>query len=175
MRQLVKAELHQSACSECHRRKAEHGRIPAALRNIERIDQPTIYFIGDDNRSDKFFDIRLLGFCNGEARCDVVARMNGKTADIGVIKVEVAGSGTVSKGGHFRCCFAMGAYDRSSTIDGKRDLAADADWLLVPRTHATADRIDHKRLHPLNGLWVEVFIAKLGSIISEPFGKRSIV
>ena len=32
MRQLIKAELHQSARSECYRRKAEHGGIPAALR-----------------------------------------------------------------------------------------------------------------------------------------------
>ena len=68
MRQLVKTELHQPACGECHGRKAEHGRIPAALRNIERIDQPAIYFIGDDNRSNEFFDSRMLGFRNGEAR-----------------------------------------------------------------------------------------------------------
>src|SRR5262245_58628688 len=69
----------------------------------------------------------------------------------------------------------MGAYDRRRTIDGKRDLATDADWFLVPRTHATADSIDHKRLHQIDGLWVKVSIAKPGSIISEPFGKRSIV
>ena len=101
--------------------------------------------------------------------------MNGKTADIRVIKIEVAGRGTVGKGSHLRCCFPMGAYDRRRTLDGKRDLAADADWLLVPRTHATADRIDHERLHSLDGRWVEVFVAKPGSVVSEPFGKRSIV
>src|SRR5690242_20019423 len=145
MRQLIKAELHQSARSDCYRRKAEHGGIPAALRNVERIDQPAVYFIGDDNRRDKFFDVRLLGFCYGEARCNVVARMNGKTTDISVIEVEIASSGTVGKGGHFRCRLPMRAYDRRRTSDGKRDLAADADRLFVKRAHATADRIDQQR------------------------------
>jgi hypothetical protein len=69
----------------------------------------------------------------------------------------------------------MSADDRRRTVDGKRDLAANTDGLLVPRAHATADRIDHKRLHPLDGRWVEVFIAKPEGIVSEPFGKRTIV
>src|SRR5262245_26158088 len=138
MRQLIRTELHQPARCERYGRKAKHGRVPAAVRNIKHIDQPAIYFIREDNRSDKFLDIRMLGFCNGQACRDIVARMNGKTADISVIKVEVAGSGTICKSSHLRCCFPMGAYDRRRTVDGERDFAADADWLLVPRTHATA-------------------------------------
>src|SRR4051812_18050294 len=105
--QLVNTELHQPACSECHSRKTEHWGIPAAFRNVERVDQPAIYFIGNDNRGDKLFDSRTLGFCNGEACCDVVARMNGKTADIRVIEVEKAESGTIRKGSHLRCCLPM--------------------------------------------------------------------
>jgi hypothetical protein len=80
--QLARTELHQPARGERHGRKAEHGGIPAALGDVEGIDQPAIHLIGDDDRGDQLLGTRALGFDNGKTCGDVIARVHRKPDDV---------------------------------------------------------------------------------------------
>src|SRR5262249_28986715 len=135
---------------------------------------PAIHFISDDDRSDEVCGTRTLGFSNGEACRDVIARMNGKPADICIVEVEIAESGTVGEGGHISCRLPLRANDRRGTVDGQRDLTADAHRSLIPCANSATNRIDHKRLHALDGRSIEVFVAQTRRISSEPLRKRSL-
>ena len=56
---------------------------------------------------------------------------------------------------------------------GKRDVAANADRLLVEGADAAADGIDQKRLHPLDGRGVDIFVGQAMGIGGEPLRKRA--
>ena len=98
--------------------------------------------------------------------------MNGKSADVCIVEIEVAERGAIGEGSQVSCRPPIGANDGRRAGDRKRDFAADADWPLVPCAHPTANGIDHMRLHPLDCGVVEVFVAQAIGIGGEPIRQR---
>ena len=48
--ELAGTELHQLAGGKRHGRKTHDRRVPAARGDVERVHQPTVHFIGEDDR-----------------------------------------------------------------------------------------------------------------------------
>ena len=174
--QAVGRKLHQLAGGERDGGQAENRNVPAAGGDIgvEGIDQPAIDLVGQGNRGDELCRARALGLRDREAGRDVVARMPGDAADIGVVEVEIADGGAVGEGRK------VGAARRVVPMTvappppmRQRDAAADAHRLLVEGGKAAAERVDDMHLDALDGRLVEVVVAQGVGIGGKTCRERS--
>ena len=111
--------------------------------------------------------VRPLGLRDREAWRNVIAWMNGKASDTGVVEVEVAECRAIGEGREFGRRAPIGADNGRVAADRERDLAADAHRSLVERTNSAADRIDDMRFDPLNGRGIEILKAQPVCVNSE--------
>jgi len=101
----------------------------------------------------------------------MIAWMNGKASDIGVIEVEVAERGTIGESRKVCGRASIGADDGCVAGDRKRDIAANADRPFVEGADAAANRIDNVRFNPFNGRQVEILEVQAVRIFGELFGE----
>ena len=101
----------------------------------------------------------------------MIARMNGKAADIGVVEIEVAKRRTIGERGKVRRSAPIGPDNNRVADDGKRDVAADANRPFVERADAATDGIDDMRLHPFDSGGVEIFETQPMRVIGKLFGE----
>ena len=169
--QLVGGEFHQLAGGQCDGRQAEHRNIPAAAADVdaEGIDQPAVDLIGKSNRGDEFGGGCPLGLGDRETGRDMVARMTGNAADIGVIEVEIAEGGAIGEGCKIGRCAPLCADDgRAAAAARQHHVAANAYGLLVEGCEAAAERVDEMHFDAFDGRFIEIVIAQAIGIGSEP-------
>jgi hypothetical protein len=170
--QLVGRKLHQFAGGQRDGRQAQHRHVPAARAHahIESIDQPTIDFVGKHDRGDQFRGTRMLRLGDRETGRDVIARMTGDAADIGVIQVEITKCGAIGESREIRRGLPRGADDGRSAMSAvrQRDVTPDADGLIMECGEAATDSIDEMDFDALDRRLVEVLIAQVSSIGGQP-------
>jgi len=169
---LLRRKLHQPPGRERDRGQAEHRWVPAARGNVERLDQPAIHLIGDDDRNDQLLRAGALGLRDREAGRNVVAGMRGELADIGVVEIEKTHRHAIGEGGEIGRCSPRRPNDGRRATDREGDLAAGMDRPLIPRAHSAADRVDHQRFHALQRRGIDVIVPQRGRVSGEPLGKR---
>jgi hypothetical protein len=174
LRELLGGELHQFPRRQRHRRQAEHRHIPAALGDVEGVDEPAIDLVGEHDRGDELLRARLLGFRDREASGDVIARMARETGHVGVVQVVVADRGAVGEGREIGRRAPIGADDgRGTTPWGQCDVTTNLNGLLVKRRKPAAERVDEMRFDPFDRVGIEIVIGQSVGVCGKPFGERS--
>jgi hypothetical protein len=172
--ELFGTEFHQLAGGERRGRQAEDRTVPTARVEVESIEHPAIDLIGQHDCGNELDPARPLRLRNREASRDNVARMPDLAPRIDVVQVEVADGRTIGEGGEIRRGASVGADDRRDAARGAhRDLAADADGLLVESCDQARDRIDEMRLDGLDRRRVDVGMTQPVGVGGKPFRKRT--
>src|SRR5205085_11866293 len=130
-------------------------------RGVERIRQPAVHLVSQDDRGNEVARTGPLRLADREARRDLVARMNGNPPDIGIVEIEVTQRRTIGEGGKLGRGAAPGANDGGVAGYGKREIAADTDRAFVERPDRAPDRVDDMHLDALDGAGVEVLMAQI--------------
>ena len=103
----------------------------------------------------------------------MIARMNRKASHIGVVEVEVAEGGAIGEGRQIRCRAPIGADNGRVAADRERDVAANADRLLVEGADSTSDRVDHVDFDPFDGRGIDIVIAQAVGVGGKSLRKRT--
>ena len=173
--QTVGGKLHQLAGGERNSGQAQDRNVPAPRGDVdvEGVDQPAIDLVGKGDRGDELFRARALGLRDRETGRDVVARMPGDAADIGVIEVEIADRRAVGEGRELERAAPPRADDgRAATAVRQRDVAANPHRLVVEGREGAAERVDDVHLDAFNGRVIEVLVAQPVGIAGEACCER---